>query len=125
MPANEPSQQHHLAARAGKPVRSNSTAENRRPPQSRGQPQEPSGCLTGVGRRQRIENLFDFSASVRVDLQPDGNLDNDRSLPLHGHFFRAGFCLVQPKSMVEPCQLEALGIEGLGRGERFIVGDRL
>src|SRR6266446_4298576 len=38
-------------------------------------------------------NLFDFGAGVSLDFQPDSNLDNDRCLPLHGHFLRSGSCL--------------------------------
>src|SRR6516225_11996799 len=70
-PENVPSPLDNLAARAGSPARSNSTAGNRRPRQSRGQPHEPSGCLTGSAGASG-SGLFDLSAGVSVDLQPDG-----------------------------------------------------
>jgi hypothetical protein len=33
-----------------------------------------------------VERLFDLSASVGVNLQPERDLDDDGCLPLHGRF---------------------------------------
>ena len=37
-----------------------------------------------VRRRQRRVMLLDLGAGVSIDLQPDRDLDDDRSFPLHG-----------------------------------------
>src|SRR6266851_4795855 len=47
------------------------------------------GLPRRIRRRRRVESLFDLGAGVRVDLQPDGDLDDDGCLPLHGHFPRS------------------------------------
>src|SRR5271166_483488 len=57
------------------------------------------GLPRRISRRRRIESLFDLGAGVGVDFQSDRDLDNDRGLPLHGHFLRAGFYPGQGKSM--------------------------
>src|SRR6266446_7099284 len=68
--------------------------------------------LSGISKRSPElpasagRNSFDFGAGVGVDFEPDGNLDDDRRLPLHGHFLRSGTCLLQTEKAAEPWQLE-------------------
>jgi hypothetical protein len=46
----------------------------------------PLGGGRGTQSGRRRIALFDFSACVSVYFQPDGDLDDDRGLPLHGRF---------------------------------------
>jgi len=56
-------------------------------------------------------NLFDFGAGVGVDFPPDGNLDNDRCLPLHDSFLVAHADRNDIKFATESCQPGPRGIE--------------
>jgi hypothetical protein len=39
----------------------------------------------------KSKNLFDLGANVSVDFQPDSDLDDDGSLPLHVSFPRSDY----------------------------------
>src|SRR5215467_14146394 len=55
-------------------------------------------------RRREMTRLLDLGAGVRVDLEPDSDLDNDWCLPLHGSFLPTEICARQATDGKTCCQ---------------------
>jgi hypothetical protein len=81
----------HLPARPGTQMRCSSTAGNTHRPQTEHKPYQ-HGLPRRLRRAPKAKRLLDLSASVRVDLQPHRDLDDDGCLPLHCCIPRSDSC---------------------------------